>query len=383
MPLKQETLTELKNLITASDDYEGKYYLLFLYEHLTKSNRSEKELEPIAQCLINLIKNINDLKNPACSLQKQFNAAMQISENYQALVQETGAAGVLYKVTQALLDLGGLMIGMCMAVFGAALGAFSIGMKDITNFRLPTGLFIGAMTGVLVGFTLGQRVPHSLFKEKETRLLRHTVNKLGTTFESLYQSVEHDYITEIKQEILTDYFSGNQEQFNAFLMQKQKFEILSVQASFFSTKLKGSVGHHSFIKFLINENQEKPKLIEMGLPSDQETEFSQRELREATGAQLVRMLAMNRIIHPQYTRTIGNVFGILTPYQAGINDCHTYLDKILTSVSEAESQIDRFTPEDSLIGQFIGGTILFFKPVPEKLEHSVLAEENMSPQNKL
>jgi hypothetical protein len=375
MSLKQETQTELRNLIAACDDYEGKYYLLYLYEHLLKSNRTENELEPVAQHLIKLINNINDLKNPAISLEKQFSAAMQIAENYKALVKETGADGILYKATQVLLDLGGLIIGMCTAVFGATLGAVSIGLEDIKNFRLPTGLFIGAMTGLLAGFMLGQRAPHRLFKEEETRLLRHTVNKLETTFESLYQSVERDYVSDIKQEILADYFSGNTEEFNKFLAQKQPFEILSVPASFFSEKLKGSVGHHSLIKFTINENQEKPKLIEMGLPSDQETEFSQRELREATGEQLIKMLAMNQILHPQYTRTPGNLFGMLTPYQVGINDCHTYIDKILISVGEPESQIERFTPDDTVVGKFIGNTIKFFKPMPEKLENPIIAEE--------
>ncbi|MCL5272988.1 MAG: hypothetical protein M1486_06800 [Gammaproteobacteria bacterium] len=377
MSLKQETQNELKDLIAACNDYEGKYYLLYLYEHLAKSNRAENQLEPVAQHLINLIKNINDLKNPAISLEKQFSAAMQISENYTALVKETGANGILYKAAQVLLDLGGFIIGLCTAVFGAALGAVSIGLEDIKNFRLPTGLFIGAITGMLAGFILGQRAPHSLFKEEETRLLRHTVNKLETTFESLYQSVEHDYVNEFKQELLTDYFSGNTEEFNKFLSEKQKYEILSVPASFFSSKLKGSVGHHSLIKFTINEHHEKPKLIEMGLPSDQETEFSQQELREATGEQLVKMLAMNKMLHPQYTRTIGNIFGMLTPYQAGINDCHTYIDKILIAVGEEESQIERFTPEDTVVGQFVGSAIKFFKPVPEKLENSTITEEQM------
>jgi hypothetical protein len=380
MSLKQETQTELKSLIDASNDYEGKYYLLYLYEHFLKSNRPEDEIEPIAQRLISLIKNINDLKNPAISLKEQFNAAALMSENYEALVKETGASGILYKATQALLDLGGLIIGLCTAVFGAAVGSITLGLDDIKNFRLPTGLFIGAMTGSLIGFMLGQRVPHGL-KEEETRLIRHTVNKLEGTFESLYQSVEQDYVSEIKQEILTDYFSGDTEQFNKFLTEKQPFEILSVQAAFFFDKLKGNVGHHSFIKFVINENYEKPKLIEKGTSSVNETEFTQQELRVATGEQLVKMLAMNKILHPIYTASVDNALRLRFPFQAGINDCHTYVDKILISVGEPESQIERFTPEDSVMGKIIGSTIQFFKPVPEKLEHPNATEERQEDNN--
>lgn len=375
MSLKQATQTELKSLIDASGDYEGRYYLLYLYEHFLRSGRSEEELEPTAQHLIRLIKNINDLKNPSLSLKDQFDAAVQISDNYEALVKETGACGILYKATQVLLDLGGFIIGLCTAVFGAVVGSLTLGLDDIKNFRLPTGLLIGAFAGTLIGFMLGQRVPHGLFKEEETRLIRHSVNKLETTFESLYHSVEHDYVNEMKQEILTDYFSGNTEEFNKFLTEKQPFEILSVQASFFFEKLKGNVGHHSFIKFTINGDHENPKLIERGPSSIKETEFSQRELREATGEQIVKMLAMNNILHPIYTASLENVLRMRTPFQAGINDCHTYIDKILIAAGEPESQIERFTPEDSVMGHIIRHSIEFFKPVPEKLEHPVVAQE--------
>ncbi len=387
MPLKQETQNELKKSINQCDDFEGRYYLLHIYEYLLKSQRSDEEVEAIAQHLIHLIQNINDIKNPENSLDKQFKAATLISENYEALAKEVGTNGILYKAKQAILGLGGFVLGLVLGTFSAVIGAVSLGISDIKNFRLPSGFFIGGFTGFLVGLVIGMRTPHGLLKEKEKRLLQHTVHKLGSTFESLYNSVENDYVTDIKQELLTDYFAGDTEQFNKFLKEKQQYEILGVEAVFISPTLKGSAGHHSLIKFSINGNEEKPKLIELGLPSDKETEFSQRETRETTGEQLVRMLALDRSLQSQYEIRFDNLIGLLSRYDVGVNDCHTYVDKILISVGEPESLGTRFTPEDTFIGRLIGNAINFFRAAPEKLNNSNLTDNDYengdSPSKKL
>lgn len=372
MSIKPETQIGLKQLIDQCNEFEGKYYVLFLYESLITSNRSAEEIEPIAKRLAALIQNINDIKNSEIPLERRIKAIVQISENYRALINETGANGILYKAKQMLLDLGGYIIGLITGAFSAVLGSISLGLSDIKNFRLPTGIFIGGLTGMMVGFVIGQRAPHAVFKESETRLIRHTIRKLETTFESLFNSINNDYLAEIKQEILEEYFSGNIEQFNKFLCEKQKYEILGIKAAFLSPTLKGSVGHHGFIKFTINDNLEKPKLIEMGLPSDQETEFSQRESRETTGEQLIKMLAMDKVLHPQYEVSWDNILGLYNRYELGINDCHTYIDKILIAVDEPVSQIRRFTSEDTFFGRIIGDSINFFNPLPEKLKSSNL-----------
>ncbi|KTD37497.1 hypothetical protein Lmor_0360 [Legionella moravica] len=365
MALFFETQNKLKELIDHCHEFEGKYYLLPLFEHLVKSERSPEDIEPIARHLISLIKNINDLKNPEIPLKEQFEALKQISKNYNALLKETGAHGILYQSKQALLKLGGFIIGLITGVFGAVVGSISLTISDIFNFRLPTGLFIGAFTGLLVGFVLGNRAPHSLLKESETRLIRHTVRKLETSFESLMTSVNHDYMNEIKDEVLNDYFSGDSERFNEFLKTKQRYEILGIEAEFFSPKLKGTLGHHSFIKFTINDVLDKPKLIEMGIPSNEVTEFSQRESRETTGEQLIKMLAMHRILQDQYELRLDNLVKFYNLYEVGINDCHTYVDKILISVDEPVSQVKRFTSSDNVFGHIIGSLLNFFNPLPE------------------
>lgn len=368
MSLNPVTQHELKQLIDNCESFEGRYYLLYLYESLIKSEQSDKTIEHTANELIALIKNINIILDGNQSADARVWAVPQISRHYNALAKETGINGVFYKSKQALLDLGGLIIGIVAGVFGAVLGSLSMAYTDIINFRLPTGMFIGAFTGLFVGFTLGRRAPHTLFKDSEQRLIRHAVKNLESTFESLFQSVTKDYSEEVRKEILEEYFDGDTKEYDAFLHEKQKYEILGIEASFFSASLKGSMGHHSFIKFTIN-NREKPKLIEMGIPSDQETVFSQRESREATGEQLVKMLAMDKLLRPQYEVSLGNLLGFYRRYKAGVNDCHTYVDKILLSVGEPVSQIKRFTPDDTVWGRIIGKTMTFFRPLPDKLQH--------------
>lgn len=369
MPLNQKKNDELKQLIDECTEFEGRYYLLHLYQSLIHSKESFEDLEATADQLIALITNIIELKNHKTTSATKIKAIQNIAMHYSALANETGASGIFYKSKQALLDLGGLIIGLISAAFGAIIGSIALGISDIIHFRLPTGTFVGAFTGLLVGYTIGQRVPHKLFKDSETRLIRHAVTKLETTFESLFKSQESDTLEEIKNEILEAYFQGNQEQFNAFLKDNQKYEIIGTEAPFFSNKLKGTLGHHSFIKFTINDS-EKPKLIEMGLPSDESFEYSQREQRETTGERLVHMLAMHKVLHPQYELSFGNIHNFSKRYKAGTTDCHTYIDKVLLSAGEPESHIKRFTNNDTFIGRFIGSALRFFTPLPEKLDQS-------------
>lgn len=365
---------ELRQLIDGCKEYEGRYYLLYLYESLVHSEKSSELIDRTAMHLITLIKNINELKNSNTSFPERLRAADKIAQNYKILVAETGARGVFYKSKQALLDLGGLIIGIIAGAFGSVLGSLSLGISDLIHFKLPTGVFVGAFTGLIVGFTVGKRAPHKLFKEEETRLIQHTVNKLKTTFESLFTSVKANYLDEVTEEVLQEYFNGDTEAFNAFLKKPQKYEILGTEVALFSNKLKGSLGHHSFIKFTIN-NQNNAKLIEIGLPSTNETVFSQQETRETTGEQLLNMLAMHRLLQPQYELSFRNFYGFYKRYQAGINDCQTYVDKILTAVGEPVSQLKRFTPKDTFWGRFIGNTVNFFRPAPEKVDEHILGND--------
>jgi hypothetical protein len=365
----QIQLDELKQLIDNCREFEGRFYLLHIYNTLINSNKSVKEVTDTANQLIALIKNINDITNPNLASADKINAVKKIAENYAALVIQTGTNGMLYKCKQAILDLGGLILGVITAVFGAVIGSVSMGIQDMINFNVPTGPFIGAFTGLLVGYTIGQRVPHKLFKENDTRIIRHAVNKLKGTFDSLFKSHENDYREEISNKILADYFQGNKELFQAFLEGKHKYEILGISAQFFSEKLKGSLGHHSFIRFYVN-NSEIPQLIEMGVPSDKVVDFTQIETREATGEQLINMLVMDKVLRPQYELSLGNIHNFTKRYKPGVTDCHTYLDKVLLSAGEPASNVQRFTNNDTFMGRMIGNALRFFSPLPEKLEGS-------------
>ncbi|CAM2884069.1 hypothetical protein [Legionella worsleiensis] len=364
MPLHIATYEELKQLIDNCQEFEGKYYLLPLLVNLAQSNRPADRLEPVARRLILIISHINQIKNTQLPQDKRLEHVKQILTHYNALIKEIGASGIMYKTKQALLDFGGYIIGFFAGVLGGIVGSITLVLKDIVELQLPTGFFMGGFTGFFVGFIMGRRVPHTLLKESETRLIRHTVRKLATSFESLFESLQHDYLSEIKQEILNDYFFGNQEQFSQFLQTQQTYEILGIEAEFFSARFKGSLGHHSFIKFTINNIFDKPKLIELGMPSDAITEISQRESRTTTGEQLLRMLTMHKILSQQYELSLRNLFRFYQRYEAGINDCQTYVDKILISVDEPVSQVKRFTDSDTIFGHIIGTMLNFFSPLP-------------------
>lgn len=138
--------------------------------------------------------------------------------------------------------------------------------------------------------------------------------------------------------------------------------------------MKGVIGHHSFIKFAIN-NTGKTKTIEFGGPSDLETDISQIEARKTTGAQLIRMLAMHRLLQQEYSLSLKNLPTIFQRYVAGTNDCHTYVDKILQAVGEPPSKITRFLKQDNAFGRVIGSLFQFFSPEAPKKAAETLCDE--------
>lgn len=278
---------------------ECKYYFLHLYENISNLEKTTPNIERTVDLLILLIQNINNLKNVNLSSDSKTRLIQDISEHYNALVSETGSGGIFYKSKQTLIGLGGIILGIFSALLGGTVGCLTLGIKDIANFRIPTGAFVGLLTGLFIGFIIGYRIPNTLFKDTETRIIQHSVRNLANTFESLFTSSEKNYLELIKKEILEENFQGNQDKYNDFLVTKHKYEILGVKTIFFSTKLQGFLGHHNFIKFSIN-NTGNPKVIEVGATSANETNFSQLETREATGEQLIQMLVMHKILQCQY-----------------------------------------------------------------------------------
>lgn len=367
MPLIQQKSDELEQLINESVAFEGRHYLLHLYDALVNSEKPFEEIEPIADQLIALIKNINEIKDPEISSMDQAIAIQNLIQNYNHLIAETGFQGVFYTSKSVLLGLGGIILGLIAGVLGAAVGLLILGVNDLIHFRLPTGTLIGAIAGLLVGYTIGQNIPQKLFSPNEVRILQDAVGRLENSFHSLFLSRHRECVEEIKKELLEEYFDNNQEAFDRYLKEPQKYEILSIEAPFISDRLRGSLGHHSFIKLSIN-NSEKAQLIEIGNPSDKEVNFSQREIRETTGEGQIHMLAMHRILKPQYEISIGNLFNLLSKYSACKHDCHTYVDIILESAGEPKSHILRFTENDTLIGRCIARTMRFFIPFSEAKE---------------
>lgn len=377
MPLSDTKKKSLEDVINKCAEFEGKYYLLHLGNVLINSKKDPRELDPIADTLIKLIQDINKLKNKDNNKEQIIK---EISISYQKVAKETGTNGVFYHSTRLILGLGGVILAAIIAPIGAMIGLTAGTLKDICNLNLPTGAFSGVLAGSCIGGMIGYRLLDSLvdnaFKNKEKRAICHSVTMLKETFESLLIPMEIDSIEEaIKKEVLEENFGGNQEGFSCFLQQKHSYQILGARANFgLSDKLKGVIGHHSFIKFAIN-NTGKTKTIEFGGPSDLETDISQIEARKTTGAQLIRMLAMHRLLQQEYSLSLKNLPTIFQRYVAGTNDCHTYVDKILQAVGEPPSKITRFLKQDNAFGRVIGSLFQFFSPEAPKKAAETLCDE--------
>ena len=117
-------------------------------------------------------------------------------------------------------------------------------------------------------------------------------------------------------------------------------------------------------------------MLEFGTPTEDYT-TSQSETRQATGEKLIDMLVMHGLLQEQYALNFQNLPTVLNRYEAGVNDCHTYVDKILISVGEPVSTIKRFTQDDRVLGQVVGAALSFFSPSnkkPQDSSHRIAAE---------
>ena len=364
MSLSAVKKTKLKSMIDRCTEFEGRYYLVHLYEDLTNSKRPSKKLDPIADALIVLIEKIELLKDPKSN---KAQTIKEISTIYHTLVKQSGATGVFYHSKQILLALGGTILGVINAALGGLIGFAAGAINDLRKFEFPTGSVPGALAGSLVGSLIGYRMLDTALQNKEQKVIRQSVKSLATTFESLFDEVGFQSLEEIvKKEVLTESFQNDEEAFNLFLKQDRTYHLLSIKASFVSNKLKGSVGHHTFIKFNINDT-DKPKLVELGVGSSaNETEFSQAIQRTTTGSQLIKMLTMHRLLQ-QKMKFWGFFPTYLLRYSPMVYDCHTYVNLVLQSVGEQCSPIQRFDKEqDNFFGRFIGRSLQFFSPESKK-----------------
>lgn len=134
---------------------------------------------------------------------------------------------------------------------------------------------------------------------------------------------------------------------------------------------------------------DKVHLIEFGKSSALNiSNPTQCEIRQTTGLQLIEMLAMNRLLQRQFEIKLSNFPNIALKYKPGIDDCETYMKKILASLGEPPTQISRFSNKDSQLGRNLGTAFNFFSPRTENaksLESSLKFEENTHelPQNKI
>ena len=368
MAISAQKRIQLDELLNKISFLEINHYINRLYNELVISTISSSKLDKIADSLISLVENIvlitssgeNDKDNCATVIDS-------ILKSYTELAKEAGNT-FSYDL---ILSLGGMLLGLMAASIGSSFGFISGLWNDIYNFRtVPTGPITGAATGFLIGAIIGYRAPFSL-KYSKKEVLRVTIDNMYNSLESLQDSYNKNEIIEgLQDEIMQKHFINpnngevDKTSFTSFLNGQHQYQLLGSEATFLNKDFKGSTGHHSLIKFFINN---EAYYLELGSPSDDSLEISQQFDRTTSGTKLIEMLAMHKILQKNYSVDPQNYYNFVMRYRAGENDCLTYVDKILEAVGEPESTISRYTDNDSWLGRVLGSTISFFNHAPKKI----------------
>lgn len=385
MPFTQEAA--LRQAINECTVFEGKYYLWRLLDSLVSSNRSAAELDPIAGHMRAIIRDINYIKTLRSNQTDALNTSIQeLSNHYQALVRETQAGGVFYYSRQFLLGLGGVILGTITAVLCGTTGFFVGFFRDVINKKVPTAAVFGAIAGAMVGAAVGYRIPDKLFKNPEHRAIQYSVRRLKATFDSFLFSVREDAVNQITQDILVHRFHNNEQAFErCFLNIEIPYEILTADAGLvLSKKVQGFLGHHSWIAFTI-PGDVQPRRIESGeeMPIDYSTnsaDITQRESipRQATGRKLIEMLVLHQVLAPIYVlkttprdlvnpQNVKNLLTFQYRFKPGVDDCYTYIDRILQAVGERPlGETKRFAANDGGTSLLIRDALRFLSPLPER-----------------
>lgn len=382
---------EIRNLLNKSDFYEGRHYVEMLLQQLEKSKKSPKTIEHLGDKLYILVNSIIELRkiaetqniSPEIKEKQIASRLKKMHYSYKAMVKATGHGGILYKCKELVLALGGAILGTILASIGSLIGFFMGLGQDLLYLRKPTGAVPGAMEGIAIGLLIGYRIPFSLFNKRESRALDLYVYNIGQTFETLKDSLLTDCLQHYKNKTLKELFNNDQTMLDEYCNSIHPFKIITFPAPALTSKHKGIAGNHAVIQISINGHT---KLIELGRPST-ERDFkgykldgvggvNQTEMRQATGEQILKMLAFDRLLQKRYEYHDGkklnrkNLRNLFTLFSPGVDDCHTYADKILAVINQPPIILNRITTKDFIMGRAIGRAIQFFSPAgPDKFKY--------------
>lgn len=291
------------------------------------------------------------------------------------LIKASAMQSISHQTKRALLAISGIVLSIIYGVTGALLG-LAAGL--FSNYNLVgnvKGAGLGFIAGLALGVLTGYRMPVVALQSRKDTKIEFCIDNLTRLREELKdRKTIEDYQRETKQYILETFFKdtplANREQvFKNFLDSWQAFQVCTTTAGHISPSLKGHLGHHTLIRFKINNVADVP--LEFGDRAKTPNFVDQSEKpRKVRGQKLFDMLVLDRRLQDTHESNIRNAVRI---YNIGSDDCRTYVDKILIGTGQAPTKIGRFSDKDSLIGRsIVAPTVRFFSRTREDELHSLI-----------
>ena len=366
MLLKQNEYTQMINIcnekITSLPAGEIKFYLFILINSIKNSNSqmTDEFINELSELLVNL----NALHHQDSIKPDIF---VEIFKNYERLQTIAQTNTLSAQIKNGLLQAGSAILSFLTAILGGVIGGIAGFVRGIWNQDPLEGLWVGVVTGYLIGAIFGFRSPKKLLKDELTRQIQFGLNGLHTCLENMQQSFkgEHeaikpfnDYLAAEKIRVRKEYFT-NDTDFELFLKSDITYEINSYKATFISPTLAGYLGQHLYIAIKINE---VGHLIEFNNESaDTSIPPDQQERRTVKGSKIIEMLATFQKLQETVPCT---PHYIATRMKPADNDCHTLINKVLLGTNQLATKLNRYADTNNL-GSMIGFFMTKLSPFKE------------------
>ncbi|KTD50324.1 hypothetical protein Lqui_1649 [Legionella quinlivanii] len=363
----KQKLEEFRKHIFALPTTELKYHLFLLLAAIEPINTPQTR--DILVLSIDLTAQCKDFLNPrqrADELQEQIELVNIKYGRLVKLIDKYNSSFVLYP---HLLTIGSALLAITLGLFFAILGGITGVVQGIINQQNPLKYFaLGTFVGLCLGGAIGNRTPEYLLEEPLFRKLKLVLDGLNLNLNQLTSSRKtiHDYLNEVLEDLLVNYFDNDKEKLNHFLNSPASYTAGSHPAEFVSEHLRGYVGQHALIAVKIADKP--PFALEFAIsPSDLTRELTQPISRQTTGRKIAEMMALHRQMQETHACTLHYMTNHMKP---GETDCLAYVLRLTDGVNEPRPPIKRFYQQNS-IGNFLSFFISHLSAFSEKEEQSM------------
>ncbi len=382
----QSEMKSLEKNINRIGFTECRLPLMYIHEtirlELAKSMTFFKESEPHLKSVIEQLNNFIDKLNAlpvGSELSKEQQEALlkELNESFKKLRQSIEKHPIKQFLKDAyhnVLAALGLALGI---VLGAFFGAFMMGVgiyygsKKYGFMESVKDTWRYFITGFAEGIIIGRRITTSA-ENNFDRQMRFNTETLSDSLETMVTLLDKNEMHKIEKKVLTEilgehYTDKDKAQ---FLNKSHKYKLVTMQASFLSPKLQGSLGHHATLVYT-SSNKKSTKqhfIAEIGSPSDEEiniieqdaktqtphkNHINQRHVRHCKGHTLLNILVMHEILGPKFANGFKDTQRLFkaSGYRPGYNDCQTYVDLLLSSAGEPLSTLKRVTKDENWVGK--------------------------------